>query len=210
VADWTTISSLATAGGTLILAMATFASVRSANRAARVAEELLLTGLRPLLLAARFGDPPEKVTWQDEHLTKAAGGRGVIEEEHGVIYMAIALRNAGAGLAVLHAWNVRVGGLEDLRQDPVQAEDFRRLSRDLYIAPNDNGFWQGAIRDEDDPDRAVMEDIVAKPRRFSIDVLYGDQEGGQRTVTRFTYNPIGDGYMCSATRHWRLDRNDPR
>jgi hypothetical protein len=34
MADWVTISSLATAGGTLVLAAATFASVRSANRAA--------------------------------------------------------------------------------------------------------------------------------------------------------------------------------
>jgi hypothetical protein len=36
--DWATVASLATAGGTLILAIATFASVRSAHRAARVAE----------------------------------------------------------------------------------------------------------------------------------------------------------------------------
>ena len=36
--DWATISSLATAGGTLVLAVATFASVRSANRAAHSAE----------------------------------------------------------------------------------------------------------------------------------------------------------------------------
>ena len=34
-ADWVTISALATAVGTLVLALATFASVRSANRAAR-------------------------------------------------------------------------------------------------------------------------------------------------------------------------------
>ncbi len=38
LADWVTISSLATAGGTLVLAVATFGSVRSANRTARVAE----------------------------------------------------------------------------------------------------------------------------------------------------------------------------
>ncbi|HXY84557.1 MAG TPA: hypothetical protein VEH52_03665 [Gaiellaceae bacterium] len=49
MADWVTISSLATAGGTLVLAGATFASVRSANRASRVAEQSLLAGLRPLL-----------------------------------------------------------------------------------------------------------------------------------------------------------------
>ena len=44
--DWVTISSLATAGGTLVLAVATFSSVRSANRSARVAERSLLAGLR--------------------------------------------------------------------------------------------------------------------------------------------------------------------
>ena len=55
VADWVVISSLATAGGTLVLAAATFAAVRSSNRAARAAEESLMLGLRPLLgaLAAR-------------------------------------------------------------------------------------------------------------------------------------------------------------
>src|ERR1700716_1443085 len=96
VTDWATISSLATAGGTLVLALATFASVRSANRAARVAEESLLTRLRPLLLGARFGDAIEKVTWVDEHITKVEGGRGAVEEADGVIYLALALRNAGA------------------------------------------------------------------------------------------------------------------
>ncbi len=45
MADWVTISSLATAGGTLVLAVATFGSVKSANRAARIAELSLLSGL---------------------------------------------------------------------------------------------------------------------------------------------------------------------
>jgi hypothetical protein len=119
------------------------------------------------------------------------------------------VRNAGAGLAVLHAWNLPTE-VDDLSRDPARPEDFRRLTRDLYIAPSDNGFWQGAIRDADDPDRAAMHDIVAKPRRFSIDVLYGDQEGGQRTITRFIFTPIGDGWLCSAGRHWYLDRAAPR
>src|ERR1019366_2232510 len=39
--DTSTIASLATAGGTLILAVATFSSTRSANRAARVSEQAL-------------------------------------------------------------------------------------------------------------------------------------------------------------------------
>jgi hypothetical protein len=55
-ADWATISALATAGGTLVLALATFGSVRSANRAARLAERSLRAGLRPLLMPSRLED----------------------------------------------------------------------------------------------------------------------------------------------------------
>jgi len=47
MADWVTISSLATAGGTLVLAAGTFASVRSANRASRVAEMISRFFLTP-------------------------------------------------------------------------------------------------------------------------------------------------------------------
>lgn len=45
MADWVTISSLATAGGTLVLAGATFASMRSANGAGQrvVASRCVLT-----------------------------------------------------------------------------------------------------------------------------------------------------------------------
>ena len=62
MADWVTISALATAGGTLALAAATFGSVRSANRAARVAEESLLAGIRPLLVSSRVDDPSQKIS----------------------------------------------------------------------------------------------------------------------------------------------------
>jgi hypothetical protein len=66
MADWVTISSLATAGGTLVLAGATFAAVRSANRSARVAERSMLAGLRPLLMPSRLQDPPQKVGYGTE------------------------------------------------------------------------------------------------------------------------------------------------
>jgi hypothetical protein len=42
--DWVATSSIVTAAATLVLAVATFASVRSANRAARVAGRSLLAG----------------------------------------------------------------------------------------------------------------------------------------------------------------------
>src|SRR5204863_8556957 len=73
LADWVTISSLATAGGTLVLAIATFASVRSANRSARIAEQSLLLGLRPVLVPSRPEDPPERVTFVERGFTVPGG-----------------------------------------------------------------------------------------------------------------------------------------
>ena len=61
MADWVTISSPATAGGTLVLAVATFSAVRSANRAARVAERTLMAGLRPCSVPSRDDDPDGSV-----------------------------------------------------------------------------------------------------------------------------------------------------
>ena len=61
MADWSTISALATGGGTLVLALATFASVRSSNRTARIAEQSLLIGCVPGCLAVVPSDPPFSV-----------------------------------------------------------------------------------------------------------------------------------------------------
>ena len=68
MADWQTISSLATAGGTLVLAAATFSAVRSSNRSARLAERALLTGMRPLLVPSLGDAPDQKVLWRDQHV----------------------------------------------------------------------------------------------------------------------------------------------
>jgi hypothetical protein len=213
MADWVVISSLATAGGTLVLAAATFGSVRSANRAARTAERSLLVGLRPLLLASRPQDPPEKVMWVDRHFAHVQGGAGVVEVQDDVIYLAASLRNAGAGVAVLHGWSVIVG--DELAQRdpdcPDGSERFHRLTRDLYIPPADTGFWQGAIRDVDDPDRPALLRAIADRTRIGIDVVYGDHEGGQRSVTRLVLTPVADDrWLCSTSRHFNLDRDQPR
>jgi hypothetical protein len=46
---------------------------------------------------------------------------------------------------------------------------------------------------------------------ITIDLLYGDQEGGQRTVSRFALIPTENGQpIASVSRHWNLDRSDPR
>jgi hypothetical protein len=208
--DWPTIASLATAAGTLVLAGATFASVRSANRTARAAERSLQEGLRPLVVPTRPEDPPQKVMWNDAHKAMVSGGYGVAEEVDGNIYLAATVRNAGAGIAVLHSWFPHVGR-ETSSVGPPPIEDFRRLTRDLYIPARDNGFWQGAIREPDDPHRELLSQAIAERNLILIDLLYGDHEGGQRTITRFGLTPLDNGsWLTSVSRYWHIDGPEPR
>ena len=211
MADWTTISSLATAGGTLVLAAATFAAVRSANRSARATERALLAGIRPVLMPSRLQDPPEKVGFHDDHWVKVEGGHGVAEVTDDAIYLAIALRNAGTGMAVLDRWDFhpdRPIGPEQGFRDP---STYRRLTRDIYVSGGDLGFWQGAFRDRDDPVFAEALAAITERRSMTIDLLYGDHEGGQRTISRFALLPHANGsWLAVVGRHWNLDRSDPR
>ena len=210
MADWTTISSLATAGGTLVLAAATFAAVRSANRSARVTERTLLAGIRPVLVPSRLEDPPEKVGFLDDHWLKVEGGRAAIDVTDEGIYLAIALRNVGNGLAVLDRWDIY--SERQRGNTPTRSPDtFRRLTRDLYIAAGDRGFWQGAFRDPEEPIFREIAAAAVERRPMTVDLLYGDHEGGQHTITRFGLLPQGENaWLAVASRHWNLDRDDPR
>lgn len=212
MSNWSTISSLATAGGTLVLAIATFSSVRSANRAARTAERAFQVALRPVLMPSRLQDPPEKVMWQEGRWTQVGGGRGAVEQTDDNIYLVISLRNAGAGIAVIQGWRAAAAPdtASDLRRP--EPDDFRRQLRDLYIAPGDFGFWQGAIRDHDDASYTELRDTIAAGGRLAVFVLYSDHEGGQRTITLFSLTPTHDdsAWLTSVIRHWNLDRADPR
>ena len=209
--SWPTVSSLATAAGTLVLAVATFWAVRSSNRSARVAERALLLGIRPLLVVSRGSDPDQKVLWSDRYAVHLAGGRAVAEDRDGVIYLAMSLRNVGAGIALLHGWYPRPG--RAAASDPhAEPADFRRLTIDLYIPASGIGYWEGAVRDPDDPLRLDLVRSLAERQPFTIDLLYGDQEGSQRTISRFTVLPVSDekAWFCQVARHWNLDRPDPR
>jgi hypothetical protein len=209
--NWETISSLATAGGTLVLALATFSAVRSSNRSARIAEEALLTGLRPLLVSSRPNDPDQKVIWSDRHAVRLGGGRAVFEASpDGVIYLAMSLRNVGAGIALLHGWYPWPDGAFQ-PDPPVDAGQFRRLTIDLYIPGGDTGYWEAAVRDKDDPLHPAITRALQDRQPFRIDLLYGDQHGGQRTISLFSMLPTGDdGWFSQAGRHWSLDRPAPR
>ena len=212
------MSSLATGGGTLVLALATFASVRSANRAARVAEQALMVNMRPLLINSRLSDPAQKIFYQEGRYVVLEGGRGAAEFENGVVYLAISVRNAGRGIAVMHGWNFRAGTqVEPPRPDPAT---FRHQGRDIMIAPDDVGFWQGAFRDMNDPQYAEAVDAVKDGEALTVDLLYGDNDGGQRMISRMMLRRRAPDapeepdrprpWIASVVRHWNVDRPDPR
>jgi hypothetical protein len=209
--DWVVISGLATAAGTFVLALATFWSVRSANRAARVAEESLLASVRPLLMPSRLADTPLKVNFADNHFVRVDGGAGTAELVADAIYLTLSVRNAGNGIAILHGWRVAPSSDAMARSDAPKLDSFRRLTRDLYIAAGDHGFWQGAIRDRNDADWDVAASAITARERLVIDVLYGDHQGGQRVISRFILLPREDDqWLASVARHWNVDRPDPR
>jgi hypothetical protein len=211
--NWSTVATLATAFGTLVLAVATFASVRSANRAARVAEAAFEVDLRPVLVTSRLQDPVQKIRWMDDHWARLDGGQGTAELEDGSIYLAMSLRNVGSGLAVPIGWSLRSGAImtDVTHNDP---GSFRFQTRDLYIAPSDLGFWHAAIRDPDDQDYGWLTTSLKEVTSFTIELLYGDAEGGQRKISRFGMIPVREGeetrWYPSVARHWNLDRPDPR
>ena len=212
MADWVAISSLATAGGTLALAGATFAAVRSSNRSSRVAERTLLAELRPVLMPSRLQDPVQKIHFADGKWLSTPGGGASVDTSDEAVWLTISLRNAGTGLAVLHGWQLYPDRLLSSGTDSAPPlEDFRRLTRDLYVPVSDIGFWQGAFRDPTEPLFAQARERIEAGEPMTVDVLYGDHEGGQRVVTRFLLSTREDGvWMASAGRHWNIDRDDPR
>ncbi|MEY9873893.1 hypothetical protein ABH931_003387 [Streptacidiphilus sp. MAP12-33] len=204
--DWGTVSSVLTAGGTLVLAVASFASIRSADRAARSAERALQVSLRPVLVSARPSDPQQKLIWSDGHRTHLTGADGYAHVSEDVVYLGAALRNLGPGLGIVHGWSLREGDA------PVDPSAFRRQGIDMYVAPADHGTWHAALRDPEDPAFGALVDQVKNRQRINVDLLYGDHEGGQRTVTRISLIPreSDEGWLCQTVRHWNLDRPDPR
>jgi hypothetical protein len=209
--DWATIASFATGVGTLVLAVATFSAVRSSNRSARVAEAALQEQRRPVLAPSRLEDPKQKIMFLGGHWVSASGGHAAVEHIDGVVYLAISLRNVGSGIAVCQGWIVRPGEGSSLNfPSHAPLEEFRLQSRDLYVPASDIGMWQGALRNPDDPVRAWVVEAIETGQQIMVELLYSDQVGRQRTISRFHLIPTNDTRIASLTRHWYLDWEGPR
>jgi hypothetical protein len=193
VSNWaTTVADLATGAGTLVLAVATFASVRSANRSTATAQEALQAGLRPVMMNSRFQDPRQKVMFGDGRWVHLPGGAAAVEIGDNAIYLAVSIRNAGTGMGILHGWRIsaRLPG-EQLVRPPL--DEFTPQTRDLYVGSGDVGFWQGALRDPDAERFKTIQAAIESSEILQLDLLYGDFEGGQRVISRFTLaqSPFG-------------------
>ncbi|MDQ6608148.1 MAG: hypothetical protein M3Z06_16575, partial [Actinomycetota bacterium] len=69
-------------------------------------------------------------------IIEVRGHGGALDPQNGNLYMALALRNGGTGLAVIHGWAARTG---ERGGTPIRPplSDFRRQQRDLYIPVRD-------------------------------------------------------------------------
>jgi hypothetical protein len=212
-----TVSALATGFGTLVLAVATFAAVRSAHRAARAAERSLLAGLRPLLVPSRLEDGAQKVFFPDDwHAMIPGGGAG---GPGGGGRRELRRRLPRRVAAQRRQRDRRAARLAVLPGDYRSNEHpdpgtFARQARDLYIPyipAGDTGFWMGALRDSGDANRDAAAKAIANREPLTIDLLYGDYQGGQRVISRFLMRPgREDARLLSVVHHWNVDRPDPR
>ena len=91
----------------------------------------------------------------------------------------------------------------------------------LATAFGDVGFWQGAFRDTAQAGYDEARKVIEAREPWTVELLYGDHEGGQRVISRFTILPIphadagadpdaGPRWLATASRHWNIDRPDPR
>jgi hypothetical protein len=175
-----------------------------------VAEQALLAGQRPYQIASREDDPLERVRFGDDVVLEVSGHGGAIKCKRENVYMAMALRNAGSGLAVIQGWIAAVRATSD-RECPT-IESFRLQQRDLYIPAGETGFWQGAIRTVEDPAYPSVSAAAHSRDRVMIDILYADADGGQRTIARFSVSdwPRVEGERADLIRVWNVDRDEPR
>jgi hypothetical protein len=66
------------------------------------------------------------------------------------------------------------------------------------------------VRDPADPLFVEVTAASAEDLPVAVDILYTDQVGEQRTISRFALLPGEDGRLTAVARHWYLDAAAPR
>ncbi len=92
---WVTLADIVPPLVPLVLAAATFVSVRASARSTRIAERVRLAGQRPVLASAGPDDLAESVQFADGRVFPVGSGQAPAVQDAGVVYLAIPLRNVG-------------------------------------------------------------------------------------------------------------------
>jgi hypothetical protein len=142
----------------------------------------------------------------------------LVRDDDRAIYLAIALRNVGTGIAQIHGYRLESESADQVAHDPLgparhlrgdappQRSDFTGQQRDIYIAAGDIGFWQAALRDPDTALHSATTAAIQSNGRITVDLLYGDHEGGQQSIARFVLLPDAQQrWRCDVTHYWGLD-----
>ena len=173
---------------------------------------------RPVLILTRGSyDPEQKIMFFRGQRMGAGRWEAVPPSSisNGVVYLAVSLRNVGAGIGVLPGW-CRDARSQLNKVDGARSPRRVRLpdaaARSVHPRRVTSGLWQGALRDADDPSHGpIAQAIAARETMRALELLYSDQVGGQRTISRFGLMPVGDdGWIAAVNRHWYLDRDGPR
>jgi len=101
----------------------------------------------------------------------------------------------------------------DVRLHPVgepPLEEFTTQNLDIFVAPGDIGLWLGALRDPDADIFPAVSGAVKAGDTLLLYLLYGDFEGGQRVITQFSLRHLTERWLTQTTRHFNVDRPDPR
>lgn len=204
--DWGILANLATAAGTLALAIATFFSIRSANRSNRTADRALRQGMRPILLPSLFTDPVQKIHYVDDHWLRVPGGRAVLEVTPVAAYLGLSVRDIGTGPAVVDGWDLVASSRDDRRP----LSEYHLLTRDIYVPAGACGYVQVAAREPTGPEYQALARAEREHQTFAVDVLYSDVDGTQHHVIRIALNNTpgqeedGHVWALNEVRHWTM------
>ena len=207
MADWVAISSLATAGGTLALAATTYAlsGRRTAPPGRRRCRSSPGSGrcsssrrARTRRSASNFVDGVSvtaRARAPASRSSRARLPRRLVAQRragHRACCTAATCSPSGASW-----WRARAAG----RVPSPHARHLHPARQDRLLADRLPGRRP-----------ASGTEVLAAVERgvFSVHVLYGDYEGGQRVVSHFGVRREEDGtWPLTVVRHWQIDRDDP-
>ncbi len=158
-------------------------------------------------MTSREMDPDQAARFVEGHVVSVPGGGAVVEVADSTVFMAVSLRNVGTGLAVLQGWSMSPGERIERTHSPL--DEFTHHVRDIFVAPGDHGFWQGAFRDPDSVRFRAVVDAVEAREPLMLDILYSDYEGGQRMITQLALRFDGERWKPLVARHFRVESADP-